>query len=120
MKKTHIIALSVSAIVIIILSIVLGYKSVNENNNYSSPEDKTNATPDAQQTIADSTMTEPDEKYKIILKDSYLELYEDEMLVRKTRISPDVFPRADVKALTQGIHYSTIEKALTDWESLCN
>lgn len=120
MKKTHIIALSVAAIVIIILSITLGFQSVKENNDYSKASPTPHTTPHAEQAISSTTIPEPEGKYKIILKGRDLEMYEDEILIRKTEISPDVFPRADIKALTQGVSYASFEKALTDWESLCN
>lgn len=120
MKRNTIIALAAAASVIAILSIWLGFIIAGRNSNDTVPSSPPYNTPVAEQVSSNTIIAEPAEEYKIILEGTTLILHENGNEIRKTQISPDVLPRADIKALTTGIAYSDIEKALTDWESLCD
>lgn len=120
MTKKQIIALCVAGLIIAALSIWLGFNSIEQNKDFKLPSPSPYTTPVSEQVSTSTVIPEFEEKYKILLNGTSLELYEDGIVIKQTQIAPDVFPRADIKALTEGIAYSSIEKALIDWESLCN
>ncbi|MBQ7975589.1 MAG: hypothetical protein IJ300_07890 [Clostridia bacterium] len=121
MKRKTIIIVSISAIVLLIVSICIGLFSVapvsNSEPPLSSPEVTGNPTTD--ENITDTFVPEEKGDYKIILSGDTLQLYNKDELINQTSIAPDVLPRADIKALSLGIEYYTLEEALLDWESLC-
>lgn len=120
MKKNHIIALSIAGGIIILSSTLTIFQSATQKDSFPKTTISPQSSTSVKQTVTNTTIPSPEEKYKILLRQSVLELYENGIIIKQTTISPDVFPRADIKALTQGISYSSAEKALTDWESLCN
>lgn len=122
MRRKSIIIIGIITIVLLIVSILTGIFIVRGNKNTNEPINGTNNTPypSTSQGVADTFTNEHNKKYKIILSDNNLMLYFEDELINETQVSADVLPRADIKALSAGIEYNSLEEALLDWESLCN
>jgi len=60
------------------------------------------------------------EIYKIQLSGDTLTLIHNGTTIGSAEITPDVYPYNDIKALSEGIIYSSYEEVMADWESLCS
>jgi len=122
LKRKSIIIIGIITIVLLIVSIFIGIYVGRDNKNGNEPiyGTKNSHSPSPTEGVADTFTTENGKKYKIILADDNLMLYFEDELINKTQVSADVLPRADIKALSTGIEYNSLEEALVDWESLCN
>ena len=118
MKKNRIILIVIIASLLLIISIFIGMNTTKNQSHIDTPstEHPIPTIPVKQVTL--STPTEITPLYKIKLVGETLMLYKNEEIVNQTPITPEVLPRADIKALMDGIDYYDGEKALMDWESL--
>ncbi len=121
-KKTIITITGVLSASILVISVLAGIFSVkNEEQPPDRPLHSDNPIlPTSVKNVIDELTDNDIGPYKIILSGNKLMLYLKDELIDETVVAPEVLPRADVKALTDGITYKTIEDALIDWESLCN
>lgn len=117
MKGKYIAAAVCAGVLILTVSIWAGYLSVRNDSDLSVPAQTPEpaATPAALQTEA---VIEEAPVYKIVLSGATLTMMSDEEKIKETLIAPEVFPPADIEALSAGITYLSYEEALMDWESL--
>ncbi|MBP3359440.1 MAG: hypothetical protein J6N52_01180 [Clostridia bacterium] len=118
MKSKYIAAAVCAGVLILTISIWVGFLSVRNDNDLPAPVQTAEpaVTPAALQTEA--VIVEETPVYTIILSGSTLTMLSDEKKIKEALIAPDVFPSADIEALSAGITYSSYEEALMDWESL--
>lgn len=100
------------------ISVITGINMVKGPNTYKfTPAPSPSF--EAKEAAIQTTVPDNEEKYKIVLEDNCLILYEGKKKLNETEIAPDVLPFSDIKALESGLSYSSLENALVDWESLC-
>ena len=121
-KKKIIIITGILSAGIIITAVIAGIISINDKKQATQGTFQSDGPilPTSVENVSNEFPNDETGAYKMILNGNKLMLYFNDELLNETTVASEVLPRADVKALSDGIAYKTIEDALVDWESLCN
>lgn len=115
MKNHYKLILLCSGAAIFLLSVALGV-AITKNDRIVIPE--TTPSPTVSATTEEPSPEPVSAVFKIQLTGTTLEMFEGEKSIKKTEISPELYPVIDIDALSRGTEYVTYEDALMDWESL--